>query len=152
MSLGGWSITQELLDAMLQEVPTGTLLELGSGFGTGVLSEHYQVYSVEHDEKWTGVFDTNYIFAPIVRSWYDISILSRELPESYDLILVDGPTGAIGRRGFADNLNLFRDDVPIFFDDLERPAEMSLALEVSQKLGGGLIVSKLGEKSFGVVK
>ena len=151
MSLGGWSITQELLDAMLQEVPTGTLLELGSGFGTGVLSEHYQVYSVEHDEKWTGVFDTNYIFAPIVRSWYDVSVLSRELPKNYDLILVDGPPGVIGRKGFAENLNLFRDDVPIFFDDLDRPAELSLARDVSQILGRDLILDILEDKPFGVV-
>ena len=82
MSLGGWSVTQGLVDAMLREVPSGTLLELGSGLGTGVLSKHYQVYSVEHDEKWLGVFDTKYIFAPIVRSWYDVSVLSRELPKN----------------------------------------------------------------------
>ena len=151
MALGGWSVTQGLVDAMLREVPSGTLLELGSGLGTGVLSKHYQVYSVEHDEKWLGVFDTKYIFAPIVRSWYDVSVLSRELPKNYDLILVDGPPGVIGRKGFAENLNLFRDDVPIFFDDLDRPAELSLARDVSQILGRDLILDILEDKPFGVV-
>jgi len=66
----------------------------------------------------------------------------------YDFILVDGPTGIIGRIGFLHNLDLFNTNVPILIDDTNRPSELKLANELSKKLNkkmkpfGGL------EKSF----
>ena len=45
---------------------------------------------------------------------------------AYDLILVDGPLGTIGRSGFYRNLALFRPDVPIILDDVDRKDELKL--------------------------
>ncbi len=107
-NFGSWSIDKELFDFILSVLPEGkTMLELGSGWASQKLSEHYTVYSIEHNEKWVGKYNTHYIYAPIKNGWYDTSIISKEAPKDYDLILIDGPTGDIGRGGFYTNLDLF---------------------------------------------
>jgi len=126
-----WSISQELFNWIRANLPKGkTILELGSGRGTVELLKYYNVYSIEHDPKWIGYARKGkYIYAPLVQYdkyiWYDISRLI--LPENYDLILVDGPTGLTGREGFVINIHLFNMDVPIIIDDIQRPAEKKLA-------------------------
>jgi len=127
----GWTISQELFDWIRANLPDGkTILELGSGNGTIELLKHYEVYSVEHDQYWLDrAVGCNYIYAPIrdynEYKWYDVSKLT--LPEHYDLIIVDGPTGTIGRGGFIENINLFNTDVPIIIDDTQRQAEAFMA-------------------------
>ena len=59
--------------------------------------------------------DSNYIHAPLVKldydeeivEWYDPDIIKENLPENYDLILIDGPAGKKGRTGFLANIDLF---------------------------------------------
>ena len=60
--------------------------------------------------------------------------MSINLPESYDMILVDGPGGSYGRGGFFKYLDKFNTDVPILFDDINREAELDLMKCVSKKL------------------
>ena len=115
--------------------PDQTLLELGSGSASGLLSKYINVYSVEHDYQWVNKYKSNYIYAPIVNGWYNTQILKEKLPNEYHLILVDGPTGSIGRQGFLHNLSLFNTDVPIIFDDVNRDDEYQLLIDVATVLG-----------------
>ena len=137
-----WTIPKELFDWIRDNLPDGkTILELGSGHGTDELRKHYTVYSIEHDLAW--IKEGNYIYAPIIRypggyDWYDVSKLTR-LPE-YDLLLIDGPTGSIGRVGVVIHRFMFDLDVPIVIDDTHREAERRIAMDLSQLLGRDMTV------------
>lgn len=150
---GGWSIDKELFDYIRSILSDGkTLLELGSGWTSSKFSEYYEVYSVEHNSFWLGQYNTHYIYAPIINGWYDVVALEKNLPQKYDLILVDGPTGDIGRGGFFTNLHLFDTNVPIIFDDVNRKAEHELMVLVAKKLNRTYrIISSSSKKSFGIV-
>lgn len=149
---GGFSISKKLFDFIRENLDEGrVILEFGSGWGSGQLSNHYTVYSIEHDQKWIDKYDTHYIYAPIKNGWYDVAVLEKELPLNYDLILVDGPPGHIGRGGFYTYLALFNTDVPIIFDDTHRKADYNLMVNVAKKLGRKFRVFKEKEKSFGVL-
>lgn len=152
-SFGGWSIDEELFDFIRSILPEGkTMLELGSGWSSQKFSEHYTVYSIEHNEKWVGKYNTHYIYAPIKNGWYDISILSKKLPKNYDLILIDGPTGDIGRGGFYLHLDLFNTNTIMIFDDVNRKPEYELMVLVSEKLNRPFNVYQSSEKKqFGVI-
>ena len=125
-NFGGYAISIEMYKWILKNLPKGSIiLELGSGKGTVELSEFYKVYSIEHDKRWLGFSKkSNYIYAPIVKykryKWYDIGRIKRLIPKNYDLLLVDGPNGYIGREGFVDNIGLFKTDIPIIIDDIQR--------------------------------
>ena len=137
-----WSIGGGIRSAISQLVEEGAVIvELGSGYGTRKLVEKYTVYSIENDEDWVDFCEeSNYIHAPITRTadgkeqWYDTSIIQANLPSTYDLILVDGPPGKIGRGGLLTNFNLFRTDVPIIIDDTIRDEEAKIARELAYKL------------------
>lgn len=116
--------------------PGSTLLEFGSGPGTKRFTEKFNVYSIEHNPDWVGHDPkSNYIYAPIKNGWYDVEVLKEKLPLlTYDLILVDGPTGIIGRKGLLLNLNLLNTDITFVFDDVNRLDELNLMNQVSQKI------------------
>ena len=130
--VGSWGITRELFDWIRDTLPDGkTILELGSGRGTVKLLEHYKVYSIEHSKRWLGLAKGgNYIYAPIKKysgySWYDADTLT-DLPQ-YDLLLVDGPPGTIGRMGIIKYRHLFDMTVPIIVDDTHRRDEQAIAV------------------------
>lgn len=157
-----WCIGQNLFDYIKKLLAPGSVIvELGSGRGTLALTSLFKVYSIENDTKWLNlVSESNYIHAPLQpceipefpshKMWYDPNVLKQHLPEKYDLILVDGPLGSIGRGGFYHFLSLFRSDVPIIFDDIDRAAERKLANLVSEKLHRPLTIV-CGAKDFGVV-
>ena len=153
-AFGGWAISKELFDFIRSILPEGkTLLELGSGWGSNQFSEHYTVYSIEHNPRWLGKYNTNYLYVPIKNKWYNPVILKRKLPDSYDLILVDGPPQWIGRHGFYTYLDLFKTDLPIIFDDINRKAEYNLMIRVGQKLQRDAVIFSPGprKKKFGVI-
>lgn len=129
------------------------LLELGSGWASGEFSKYYHVYSIEHDEKWIGKYNTNYIYAPIVNGWYDTEAIKKSLPTKYDMILIDGPLGTIGRFGFYNNLHLFNTNVTMIIDDVDRSAELNLLLAVAKKLNQPYKIFNCSDrKSFGVIE
>ena len=72
--------------------------------------------------------------------WYNTDILKGKLPDHYDLILVDGPPGFIGRHGFYTHLDLFKTDLTIIFDDVHRKAEYELMVHVGQKLQRNVVI------------
>jgi len=127
--LGGWSINPEVYRFIKENLPQGsTILELGSGYGTEVLSKDFTMYSIEHDERFVGKYTSTYIHAPMVNGWYDKSVLEVKLEAlrgKYQMILVDGPIGneSNGRIGFHENIDLFDDDLLMVFTDTDRPGE-----------------------------
>lgn len=113
-----------------------TVLELGSGYGTKELVKNYTVYSVEQDLRWVNYCkESNYIYAPIVRGWYNTKILQEQLPSNYDMLIIDGPGGA-GRSKFMENINLFPNikNIPVIVDDANRDEEKILLEELSDYL------------------
>lgn len=151
-NFGGIAISRELFNYIRNNLEDGkTILELGSGWGTGQLAKHYKVYSIEHDPGWLNKYGSHYIYAPIKDGWYDVEVLMRELPEHYDLILVDGPPGTIGRQGFFTNLHLFKSDVPIIFDDVDRKPELQLMQNTANILNRSYKIFASRNKKFGVL-
>lgn len=138
---GGSAITKELFEWLLTHLPPGsTILELGSGHGsTQNLSRFYKMYSVEDKAQFVGLYDSQYIHAPIVDNWYSLDVLRAHLPRRYDLLLVDGPTGEGNRWGFFHHLDLFNLQVPIVFDDTWRKAERDMMHEVARATGKKLL-------------
>ena len=147
---GAWAIGEDLYKFILSNVKEGeTIVELGSGYSTKILSDHFQVYTVEHDKKFlkknqkymdSGKYPVHFILAPIVslengRNWYNPNILKKSLPKKSSLVLVDGPFGRIGRYSFHDYLQLFSNTDFIIFDDANRSKEKILIEAVSKKLG-----------------
>jgi hypothetical protein len=127
--LGGWSFEPELYEFLVANLPFGsTILELGSGYGTDVLSQHYKMFSIEHNEKFLDIFNSHYIYAPMDGYWYHRASIEGTLPEKYDAILVDGPVGDQSRNriGFWENFDLFNLDVLLVIDDTNRKGERML--------------------------
>ncbi len=156
--LGGWAISQEVVDVISNLIrPGDVILELGSGTGTGLLSENYQMISIENNPEFLDLEDTKYIHAPIVdyeespfpeeTGWYDSDIIRKEIPIEYDLLLIDGPHGRIGRSGILLNLDLFRSDRPIIVDDSHRPTEENIAKQISKIWDMEIEVSECLEES-----
>lgn len=141
-------------DWIVLNIPEGkTILELGSGETTIKLCEKYSVISIEHDKKYIGLAkNSNYIHAEIIKydnhQWYSIDKLKVLKELKYDFILVDGPTGIIGRIGFLHNLNLFNTNVKILIDDTNRAAELKLANALSKKLNKKMEHFGGSEKNF----
>lgn len=140
-SFATWEISDELYDWIRTNVADGaTILELGSGAGTSRLVENYHVYSVEHDIAWVGKEPrSTYIHAPIrdygTYRWYDADKLKNSLLKEYDVLLVDGPPGTIGRSGLAEHRQLFRSDVVVIVDDTHREQERLLAANLARLWG-----------------
>lgn len=148
-----------------QLIPAGsTILELGSGHGTLRLASRFQMVSVEHDPAFVGLTPSRYIHAPITpfrkpcavfpddAGWYDRDVLRAELPERYDLILVDGPPNFIGRGGFYKYKELFHLDVPLILDDAHRPRVLKILQRLSAHLRRPYTVHGCWEgRHFGVI-
>ena len=138
---GSYSVDRELIDRMRTLVPSGVLLEFGSGRATEIFSKYYNVYSVEENSEWLNKYRSTYIHAPIKNGWYDRSILEKELPQNYDVILIDGPTSPESqgrqniRQQFLTHIDLFNTKIPIFVDDIHRDAEASLLESLSREVG-----------------
>ncbi len=131
---GGWSIDYECFQEITKLMPyRGTLLELGSGPVTHKLAKCYTVYSIEDNIDYMEGLPHG-IHAPISRGWYCLN--NNQLPEKYDLILVDGPSNRTGSRmGFFNHRNQFNLDVPIVMDDVNRPEERAVLDLLARETG-----------------
>lgn len=131
---GDWSLGKETFEWIESHIePGGRILEFGSGRGTERLSRNYSVTSIEHDEAWLNRFDSNYVHAPIVNDWYDVNVLMKAIRGPYDLIIVDGPPGKIGRSGVIRHFNRLglQCGCPVIVDDAERKGEAELSRRLS---------------------
>ena len=135
-NFGGMAICEKLFNWIRSNLQNGKIiLEFGSGTGTIELTKYYTVYSVEQDKEWIGFAQkSNYIYAPIKNGWYDSDIVFNNIPNNYDLILIDGPKGHGNRGGIINHLNKLNTDVPIIIDDITRPKDDEHAILIANKL------------------
>lgn len=151
-SLGGWSISKTLFEWIKTNIPIGSvILEFGSGEGTKYLTEYYDVYSIEQNEEWVG-YDpkSNYIYAPLINGWYDMDIITNNLPEKYDLLLIDGPIGD-DRINFLRHYEEFNCDIPIIVDDTNREIDEALSRRLKNLLNKTSTEMGDDEKKFTVL-
>ena len=160
MGIGSVSISSTVVDFIKEILPQGsTILEFGSGEGTVRLSKYFKMYSVENQPEWMGHYPnaTTYIncstkwydeqfttpeMKSVQRAWFNPEQLFINLPQQYDLILIDGPGGQFGRGGFLKFLDKFNTDVPLIFDDVNRAAELELIQKVSEKVNRSYFIHK----------
>ncbi len=158
----GWSIDISLYEFIRRVLPDGgTILELGSGYGTGMLAEHYTMHSVEHDHEFVDRYKSTYIYCPLrehkeiknhpTTRWYDADVLRPKLKGlKYDLLLIDGPPQT--RSGFFKYFDMFDETAILVFDDLHRDCERKVINSVASQLKCPYVVYGNGEgKSFGVI-
>jgi|694.fasta_scaffold100965_5 hypothetical protein len=169
VNLSSVNISYNCVDLIRSILPEGsTILELGSGAGTLVLSQYYKMYSVENQPEWfdkypeattyincrSKMYDATYPAPEIPGNlgWYHPDDIFPNLPEHYDLILIDGPGGGKwGRGGFYKHLDKFNTDVPLVFDDIDRAPEMILMKEVAKKLNRECFVLE-NDSHIGIIK
>ena len=157
-SFDEWTIGPKLYSWILKLIPgDGVILELGSGEGSGLLSKHFKVFSVENFKEYM-IYGTNYIYAPCPEgsNWYDPQLIKDRIPDKYDCLLIDGPRGGENRLGILDNLSLFNlDDPVVFVDDINRDHELRIFNEIIGKTRRNSIIIKdeYGEikKKFGII-
>lgn len=125
----------------------GRVLELGDD----ELPDAYTVTRVTHEGD-------GGIVAPIApnggRAWYDAETLKERLPLAgeYDLLLVDGPPGHVGRLGMLEHLDLFDLTVPIVVDDVQRNAERYLLRKIADAAGRPFRIVQDEQKAFGIIE
>lgn len=145
-SLGPWSLSEEVFSWLGENVsPESIILELGSGAGTQKLCNMFAlVYSIEHNPEYLYLSDSNYIYAPLAGAgnalWYDLGALVPQLPPHYDFLLIDGPPeltreGYYLRANITAHFRLLKQDVPILYDDSERPADRRAVEIIATTLG-----------------
>lgn len=154
---GGNSISRLLFDYLLDTLPEGkTILELGSGWGTGQLMKHWNVWSIESEPEWYGKYNkTQSIFVPITEKggWYDHDKMKEtmaRLVHEYDLLLVDGPYDNRGK--ILDNFYMFNHATPVVFDDVRRKEGRKILEDVSNLLKRPYILHGEGRSMFGVIE
>ena len=155
MSWSDWSINKQAMLYILKELSKNnkTILEFGSGNTTELLSECFDVTSVEENIEWVNKFDSEYIYAPIKNDWYNLDSLKKSGIENkkFDIIIIDGP--AHGKRhGFLDNLDFFNiKDSMIIIDDIERDDDATLLKkieEIKNKLNNKVSSTTIGNTAF----
>ena len=150
----GWGLCPEAFTTIDQILkPGSTILELGSGAGTEVLSRKYKMISVEDDPDFIGKYDSKYLDVSLIKyseekfpfmwdffkedsHWYDPDQLEEKMRSigKYDLLLIDGPKGY--RGGLLSNLHLFDlDNTKILVDDTHDIFHHKLAEIISEKTG-----------------
>ena len=142
-----WEICKGVHEAIRQLIPNhAVILEFGSGNGSTILSETYDLHSVEHDIEWVGHSPkAKYIHTPIIDiepifpfkddSWYDGEVIISSIPKTIDLILVDGPTGKIGRSGIISIIEQLPNTAIWIIDDTLRREDSELSRQIAYKLG-----------------
>ena len=145
MTKGSWSISNNVVEFILSNLKNdSTILEFGSGEGTGILSNNYNMMSIEQNKQYVDKYNSEYLYAPIVNGWYDVDkVLSFLENKTYDAILIDGPVGNNRIKMFSiiDKLNT---GVLLIFDDIDREKDMENANKFSEAVGRKLNISKCG--------
>jgi hypothetical protein len=140
--LDDWSITKECFDKIIEILPFGsTILEIGSGNSTNILSEFYNMISLESNPEWMNKFKSEYHLIPLKMfkseifgetNWLDADILRPVLKDlNYDLLMIDSGGD---RVGIYDFIHLFKTNIPIIFDDTMCSSYLQCANMVSEKI------------------
>ena len=133
-----WSLCDAAIFTILQLTNiNSTIIELGSGYGSTLISKNRNLISVEHDEKFVSRFqELNYVHAPLItlqnsvgaaKKWYDPKAIKDGIPSNHDMIILDGPPAEVGREGILSNLSLFDSNAIWIVDDVVRNSEQNIA-------------------------
>gem|GEM_PF-2299076 len=153
-----WAISGQLWAMVYQIARPGLhTLEFGCGLSTSLLVERgCRHIAIEHDatfveslKKFDPKAADTVIVCPLEGDppWYRWQTMQK-----FDLILVDGPPGYIGRRGILDHIeSLIHDRSVIFVDDACRSAEADIAKEIAKRLNWPLIISTAGHYGFACI-
>lgn len=122
---------------------TARILELGCGSGTIDRAKKYDIVAIEHDVSYLSDY-VQCILAPIVdnsisklkneKGWYDEHALATLRGQFFDLIIIDGPPGEIGRSGILSVPWLLKSSPCILVDDTHRESESALASSIEEIL------------------
>ena len=140
----GWMLPEKAFKWIEENIkPNSKILEFGSGDGSHRLVNQYQLWSIEHDPQWLNQTKSNYVHAPIVENpvsiehnetgWYDPIFLDA-IPDSVELILIDGPVGTIGRSGVLHIAEKLPDCKYILVDDTDRKEEYQMSQKLAKVL------------------
>ncbi|MBD3165383.1 hypothetical protein GF324_02180 [bacterium] len=144
LGLGPWAASRQLFECILKNIPFGAnVLELGSGSGTNLLGRFYTVRSIEHDEQYLHQSKRSiYFHAPLTphenklfphhTQWYDPEVVREAMKGfAYDVLLVDGPPGMVGRSGFLTHIEMFDlRQTMVLLDDVDRQDELNMAVQL----------------------
>lgn len=134
-----FAIAPELWQAIEPHLQPGILtLEFGSGLSTWLFDAANTAHTaLEHDASWARRCRRGNL-SPMVRlheqqirdGWYDW-----RPNRPYDVILIDGPPGNIGREGVLPHVEkLCHATTIVFVDDVQRTPERKLAEKIAQCL------------------
>ena len=141
---GKSAISQRVVTEFRKVLPEGkTILELGSGWGTGQLKRYWNIWSVEDQDEWAGKYHDQFFHIPLKEHapipghggtvWYDPDLLRESISSlQYDLLFIDGPHD--NRAGFIKYFDLFDHTVPMFFDDVSREPGLKILQAASELL------------------
>lgn len=135
------------------------IVELGSGISTVYIAKFLQqqrqghLFSVEQDADWLKIVSkiierenvgeyVTFVHAPLTHSsrtitpngqWYDESVLTKEIPSSIDMLIVDGPSDFIESPdpyirypALSFFLGSFSQECSVFLDDTTRKGEIKV--------------------------
>ena len=152
-NLDGWALSVECFYWIYKNIEKGSnIIEIGSGPGTMELSKHFNTYSLEHQKRFTTLAPkATYILTELKDGWYDADIVFTSLPDTYSLIIVDGPPN-LGQHKTRNNIKKYWDkfdtSVPIIMDDTHRKDEYDFALETAKELNKEWKIYEGWQKSF----
>lgn len=162
-----WAMDALFAEQMLSLVDEGreSVVELGSGHSTLLIARRLEalgrgrVVAFDHLAEFAGrtrswiqaeglAHRATVVHAPIEERqvegralpWYSAAALAPALPDSIDLLIVDGPPAAIHRDIRWSSVPLLQDRLApgaaILMDDGDRPAERRAALDWRRRLAG----------------
>lgn len=143
-----WAIPPELAADLQERLRPGMrTLETGCGDSTGIFRRIVADHTaLEHDVRHAVDGAT---VCPLKDGWYDWEPSG----EPYDLILIDGPPGRIGRDGILRVLDRIADDrTTILLDDTHRRAEKRLAGELGRRLDRTLQFVRMKGRGYCVLE
>jgi hypothetical protein len=155
-----WTIPAALWARISGDLRPGMrTLETGSGLSTRLFVDAgCKHIALEHDDFWAQrllhVFPECKPALRICRlsgepPWYDW----RASDEPYDLLLIDGPPGQIGRRGIERHIDrLIHGQTVIYVDDALRPDEAGLCESLQRRFGYSQECSSAGHHGFACLR
>ena len=96
-SESAWMLPLNAFRWIEENLPHGsTILEFGSGEGSKLLMDNYDLFSVEHNPEWLRLNDKKCLYAPIKINdkfpgeigWYDLELIKKSLPSQIDLMII----------------------------------------------------------------
>ena len=167
---GGWPAQLSYIKAVLEACISANkpILECGSGV-TSLLASvvlkraDIEVHSLEHEKDWADEVNfykqqaniTNlYVHYCPLRSYddYDWYTIPKNLPDSFSVVICDGPPGATkgGRFGLLPCLINRLSKAVVLLDDFDRPGEQAIIKKWREAWGLDIKAQKSITQAFGM--